>query len=141
MMMRIFGAALIVSGGYLFGLVRANKLKCRYRVMKKLEECFREFDGQLREYRRSLQEYSEIKPEWNALIGHDILTAEERERISTSVKMIQVGSFRESLEASGELLRFLDQQRKGAENDAATTGKALPLVMAAIGLLVAVLLF
>ena len=141
MMMKIFGAVLIVSGGYLLGKVRSRQLADRQQVLRRIELYFKKFDAELREYRRSLHEFSDHNVELLKITKHKLLLTEERFEIEEAIKKIEVSSFRESMEVSSELLRYLASQINKVEEDVATTGKALPIVTGAIGLLVAVLLF
>ncbi len=141
MMTKIFGAVLIVSGGYLLGKVRTNQMRKRHRILQTITKNFREFDAQLREYRRSLQEFSADRVDLLYLTEDKALLQEERTEIEDAIKKMQVASFRESVEVSASILKYLEHQCKKLEEDIATTGKALPLVTGALGLLVAVLLF
>ncbi|MBQ7936062.1 MAG: hypothetical protein IJ333_06910, partial [Clostridia bacterium] len=63
MMMKIFGAVLIVSGGFLMGKVRAVRLEQRLTALETVENLFRSFDTELRELRRSPEEFFRGKGE------------------------------------------------------------------------------
>lgn len=139
-MTKIFGAVLIVSGGYLLGKVRTVQWEKRYKRIKETEKIFRDFEGELREYRQS---WSEFTARHGILLNIDSkeLQAEDRAEFDCAIRKIQVASYRESMEICAALLEYLEHCSKKLEEDIATTGKALPLVGGAIGLLVSVLLF
>ena len=63
MMMKIFGAVLIVSGGYLIGKIRTLQWSRRLNALTEIAELFREFDRNLREYRVSLMDSLQGKGE------------------------------------------------------------------------------
>lgn len=141
MMTKIFGAVLIVSGGYFLGRMRTSQMVSRRRILHQLNRMFSDFDSQLREYRRSWKEFLEDNQALHDLLEHKLLLSEERVEINRFIEKIQAAPFRESVEVSSSILSYLKHQCEKIEEDIATTGKALPLVTGAIGLLVAVLLF
>ena len=138
--MKIFGAVLIVSGGYLLGKIRTIQWEKRYKKIKGIEETLSDFEGELREYRRSWSEYTNrrgISPN----LDLEELQAEERETLEEALQRMQVATFRDSIEICTSALNYLQHCSKKLEEDITTTGKALPLVTGAIGLLVSILLF
>lgn len=145
MMMKIFGAALIVSGGYLLGRLRTKQWEKRLKALQDVQNLFTEFDRGLREYRRSINEFLKDKGPLADEILNDRLIKdlihEDQEKLSATVCRYRTGSFQESVEAGKEFLAYLDRTVAKIQEDIATSGKALPLVTGAIGLLVSVLLF
>ncbi|MBQ8894251.1 MAG: hypothetical protein IJ043_07575 [Clostridia bacterium] len=145
MMMKIFGAVLIVSGGYAIGRIRTHQWEKRLRVLTEIKCLFEDYDRDLREFRRSIEDCFSSKGELaeNLLYNRPIkgLLQEDMTRLETSVCRFKSGSFRDSLETNTELLEYLGHTVKKMQEDLASSGKALPLVTGAIGLLIAVLLF
>ena len=141
MMTKIFGVVLIVSGGYFIGKLRTNHSKNRYENLKSIQTLFGEFNVELREYRRSWGEFEETHSAVSKSLKECELMGEEWLDIEETIRKLQVGSFRESLEVSNALLERLNRRVKEMEEEIETTGRAFPLVTGAIALLVSVLLF
>ena len=146
MMMKTFGAVLIVSRGYLIGRIRVAQEAGRLKALRAVETLFKEYDSDLRRYRRSLSESLKGKGGIAEAIleGAPIkdLRKEEQLRLNSAVNQLQNNaSFQESLEISGEFLHWLESAASKLEEDHASQKKALPLLTAAIGLLIAVLLY
>ena len=139
--MKIFGVVLIVSGGYLIGMIRTNRSKHRYEILKSIHALFAEFNGELREYRRSWAEFEENHSELSELLRECESMGEDWADIEAAIRKLQVGTFRESIEVSNTLLERLRNQVEKIEEEIGTTGRAFPLVTGAIALLVSVLLF
>lgn len=145
MMMKIFGAALIVSGGYLLGRIPGIQNKKRYALLQEITTLFQTFKHDLTEYRLSIREsFSKGGMMGEELLkGCDIqgLQKEDRTMINTALDQIKNASYRESIECVNSLLNKLMLLTDELLSKEKTTGKALPLVTGVIGLLIAILLF
>lgn len=145
MMMKIFGAVLIVSGGYLIGKLRTVQWQRRLKALCEIRELLVQYDRDLREFRRSVSDSLGNKGELaeSLLENRPIkgLLQEDQSRLEMAFHCFKHGSFRESQEVSSEMLAYLEHVIKKMQEDIASSGKALPLVTGAIGLLIAVLLF
>ena len=144
MMTKIFGALLIVSGGYAMGRVACLNKKNRLTALKELDRLFQLFGNALREYRSTLEETFRQEGEIaQQILSGDLvkgLSQQDIQYLESTVSQLKMGTYRESVEANDAFLNYLGSAIKCLEEDAATTGKALPLVTGAVGLLVAVLL-
>ena len=136
---------MIVSSGYLLGKVRTDQWKKRVKALLILQELFKDFDQELRSYRKTIQESFAEKGEIAKNVLSDIpisgLVEEDRMKLHTAILNIKNSSFRESVAANQDLLNYLEHTIKKLQEDTASSGKALPIVTGAIGLLIAVLLF
>ncbi len=145
MMMKIFGAVLIVSGGYLIGKIRTLQWSRRLNALTEIAELFREFDRNLREYRVSLMDSLQGKGELADAIlsGTPIkgLLHEDHRKLESTVCQLKIGSYQESVAVSAAFLTYLDGTIRTLQEETVSSGKALPLVTGAIGLLIAVFLF
>lgn len=145
MMMKIFGAVLIISGGYLIGRVRTLQWNRRLKALNEVAELFREFDRSLREYRLSLSEALQNKGETAdcILAGKPVrgLQAEDIRRLESTACQLRIGSFQDSVAVNHAFLTYLESTITTLQEEIASSGKALPLVTGAIGLLIAVFLF
>ncbi len=145
MMMKIFGAVLIVSGGYLLGKVRTSQWERRLRLLLMARALFEDYRRDLCEYRRPLADCFCGKGELadKILAGEPIkgLLNEDQMKIQAVVRQLKNSSFQQSIDAVRVFLNELDGTIKKIQEDTASQGKALPLVTGAIGLLIAVLLF
>lgn len=145
MMMKIFGAALIVSGGYLLGRIPSIQNKKRCALLQEITTLFQTFKHDLTEYRLSIREsFSKGGTMGEELLkGCDIqgLQKEDRTIINTALDQIKNASYRESIECVDSLLKKLMLLTDELLSKEKTTGKALPLVTGVIGLLIAILLF
>ena len=145
MMMKIFGAALIVSGGYLLGKVRTFQWERRLRLLMMVQTLFKDYQRGLQEYRRSMNDCFEGKGELaeKILAGQPIkgLLHEDQIKIQKVVCQLKSSSFQQSIDAGRTFLNELEGTIKKIREDTASQGKALPLVTGSIGLLIAVLLF
>jgi hypothetical protein len=143
--MKVFGAALIVSGGYLLGRIPGYQNKKRYMTLKEIINVFQSYKHDLAEYRLSIDEsFSKSGGiAMELLKGCEIrgLHSEDRNLIDESILRLKNGSYRESTECVSLLLDKLVQTVDKLKENESTTGKALPLVTSVIGLLIAVLLF
>ena len=145
MMMKIFGAVLIVSGGFLMGKVRAVRLEQRLTALETVENLFRSFDTELRELRRSPEEFFRGKGEVaeNILERRPIkgLLQEDLQQLEGVLGKLHAGSFRESIAANEDYLNDLEKTIGKLREETASSAKALPLVTASVGLITAVMLF
>jgi hypothetical protein len=145
MMMKLFGAALIVSGGYLLGKFKTSQWNKRLKLLREVQDLFTSFDRSMREYRQSINEFLKDR----GLLANDILNdqpikgllQEDQQKLTAAVCCYRTGSYRESIEVGSEFLAYLNHAIVKTQEDITTSGKAIPLVTGAIGLLVSVLLF
>ncbi len=144
-MMKIWGGALIVSGGYLLGWVRVRQWKKRLKLLEEIYLLFEAYLQELRQYRRSLKEFFAEKGELAGKIfsGEMIsgLLNEDQKRIQNVISQLKNSSFQKSIDVCDEYIREIGNTIKKMQEDTASQGKALPLVTGAIGFLVAVLLY
>ncbi len=145
MMIKIIGAALIVSGGYFIGKVATLQRINRLNALNEIYGLFCEYEVDLKEFRSSLDE-SLLKKGTVAqkIINFekiDGLLSEDEKKLEATVNQLRMGTYQESIDANGAFIEYLSTVTKKLEEENATIGKALPLVFGAIGLLVAVLLF
>ncbi len=145
MITKIFGAALIVSGGYLLGWVYTYQKRKRMETLIALRQIFFEFDQGLREYRHPLDKtLANSGMLGNALLNHTPISwidQDDREVIDRAMQQISNSGYSDSVSISKELLNTLDERIKKLSMDNQRGGKSLPLVSGSAGLLVAVLLF
>ena len=144
-MMKIFGAVLIVSGGFLVGKVRAVQWEQRLKAIETVTELFRAFDSELRERRRSPEEFFRGKGEVaEQILDHQPIKGmnqEDRQQLEEVLAQLRTGSFRESIAANEAYRIHLEKTIEKVREEAASSAKALPLVTASIGLVAAVMLF
>ncbi len=145
MMMKIIGAVLIVSGGYLIGKVRTLQWSKRLKILTEVQQLFSDFDRDLREKRIALAESLQNKGETAAAIlsGTPVkgLVSEDVHRLESTVCQLKMGSYQDSIAVSGSFLKYLDGTIRTLREETASAGKALPIVTGAIGLLIALFLF
>lgn len=129
----------------MIGKLRTVQWQKRLNILEELRRLLSGYDRDLRDYRRSIRESLAGKGELaEALLENRPvkgLLKEDQAKLEGAINCFKAGSFRESLEISTELLAYLDHAIKKVQEDIASSGKALPLVTGAIGLLIAVLLF
>lgn len=137
LMIKIFGAVLIVSGGLIIGLVPSYYQKKRLARLYFYKQSFDRFYAELKEDRQSVDAYfsavSIDEDQW--------LLTEEKALISNTINKIKGSSYQHALELCGELVECLSYRAKELETAEEKNGKARPIVIAALGLLLAVLLF
>lgn len=144
-MMKIFGAALIVSSGYLVGLLRTNYLKKQGVLLADLRALLGEYDRDLRNSRRSFAESLEGKGELaeellrNGFIND--LRIYDQSELKTLISQLKTGAYDDARQFLNKTLSSLDEAHKKLKGEIATIGKNLPLITGAAGVLVAVLLF
>ncbi len=145
MMMKIIGAVLIVSGGYLLGWIRIHQWNIRLRTLKKVCGLFECYLSDLSEYRTSVEEFfSNQEVFGQKLLGSDPiagLTAEDLQRARECLNRLKRENYQESLRIVRKYIDQLKALIKALEEEAASSGKALPLVTGVIGFLIAVFLF
>ncbi len=145
MITKIFGAALIVSGGYLLGWVYTYQRRKRMETLIAIRQIFSDFDQGLREYRQSLDEaLANSGMLGDAILNHTPISQidqNDREVIDRAIQKITNSGYSDSISISKELLNTLDERIKKLSMDNQNGGKSLPLVTGSVGLLVAVLLF
>ncbi len=145
MMTKIFGAVLIVSGGYLLGRVPGYQNIKRIKAIAEIINVFQRYKHDLTEYRLPLQESFKNQGgiALEILNGCQIngLQSEDRSMIESAIDQLKNASYRESLDCVDAMLKAMTQSVEKLKASQETTGKALPLVTGVIGLLVAVLLF
>jgi hypothetical protein len=145
MITKIFGAALIVSGGYLLGWAYTCRRRKRMETLIALQQMFSDFDRGLREYRQTLDEtLANSGMLGDALLNHKPISwidQNDREEIDRAMQQISNSGYSDSISISKELLNTLDERIKKLSMDNQSGGKLLPLVTGSVGLLVAVLLF
>lgn len=145
MMMKIIGAALIVSGGYLLGWIRIHQWNIRLRNLKKVCELFECYLGELSEYRTSMKDFFSNQGDLGReLLGSDSiagLSAEDLQRARACMERMKRENYQESLRIVRNYIDQLKALIKALEEEAGSSGKALPLVTGVIGFLIAVFLF
>lgn len=145
MMMKIFGAVLIVSGGYLLGKVHTVQSQKRLKLLQEIYALFELYHREMKQYRRSLNDCFANKGEIAERVLREEpikgLWNEDQLKIFSVVRKIKNSSFQDSIEVCNTFLSELKNTIKKMQEDIASQGKALPLVTGAIGLLIAVLLF
>ncbi|MBQ7935363.1 MAG: hypothetical protein IJ333_03330, partial [Clostridia bacterium] len=106
---------------------------------------FRSFDTELRELRRSPEEFFRGKGE----VAESILERrpikgllqEDLQQLEGVLGKLHAGSFRESIAANEDYLNDLEKTIGKLREETASSAKALPLVTASVGLITAVMLF
>lgn len=145
MMMKIFGVALIVSGGFLIGKLRSDHMASHLSAISGMAALFREFDGKLREHRCSFEDAFLNKSDLAMRILEqrpiDGLSKTEEEHLAEHLAVLKTASYREALEANQAFITQLDELEEVLIREQASAGKALPMVTATIGLFIAVMLF
>lgn len=145
MMTKIFGAALIVSGGYLIGSIRVRQKKCRMEILLEIHGLLEHYFSELKEYRSSIDEsFSGRGILADRLLAGQFpkgLLNEDRQMLTSLFQQLKVGSYKQSITVTEEALQRLQSTANKLKEEAASQGKALPLVTGAIGFLIAVLLF
>ena len=143
--MKIFGAVLIVSGGFLFGKVMSNQWEQCLSATDTLLTLFMDFDRKLRENRVTPEEFFAQQGELGeAILGNRPiagLTQNDQEKLAQHLMSLRGSSFIESVKANEEFLKYLISTVDQLKERTNTSGKAVPLVSGAAGLLVAVMLF
>lgn len=129
----------------MIGKLRTVQWQRRLKALQEIQELLAHYDRDLRDLRKSVFDSLANKGELaeSLLENRPIkgLLQEDQGKLEMAFNCFKHGSFRESQEASGEILAYLDHAIKKMQEDIASSGKALPLVTGAIGLLIAVLLF
>ncbi len=142
---KIFGALMIISGGYLLGWVRSHQQKRRLGALKKLYSIAKNYEGNLSEYRDSALDYFESQGSFiqKLLMGEpqEGLLKEDSERFCSLINSLKKAAYQEALEQVRKYILDLAALISAMEEEGKTAGKALPLVTGAIGFLVAVFLF
>ncbi len=143
MMMKIFGAVLIVSAGFLTGKLYASREEVRLKKLKEVYSASSEFFNQLRKNRLSLRESHEGAALCSAVDGEaaNSLVVEDLKMIKEWITFLETASFRESVSATEIYLERLKRLIEDAEKSIESKGKALPMVTTAIALLAAVVLY
>ncbi len=145
MMVKNFGAALIVSGGYFIGWVRVRQWKQRLDLLKKVDALIRSYLDELKRNRRSLQDSLSDDDSTSQFIlsggVHKALLKEDQVLIGNLVDSLKNSSYQQSIVLVEEFLITLEKTIEKLQEEAASQGKALPLVTGAIGFLIAVLLY
>lgn len=145
MMVKNFGAALIVSGGYFIGWVRVRQWKQRLDLLKKVDALIRSYLDELKRNRRSLQDSLSDDDSTSQFIlsggVHKALLKEDQVLIGNLVNSLKNSSYQQSIVLVEEFLITLEKTIEKLQEEAASQGKALPLVTGAIGFLIAVLLY
>ena len=142
--MKIFGAVLIVSGGFLIGRIKTAGLLLRLKVLCEISELFHSFDSELRTFRRSPSEFlKDGSPLAKQIFDHQPikgLSREDNELLQGHLCQLQTGTYREAISANQVFLDHLDGTVKKLQQENASMGKALPLVTGTVGLFIAVML-
>ena len=145
MMTRIFGAVLIVSGGFLIGKVCVFQSENRLKILAEIYALIEEYFMQLKQYRRSIAET--IKDRGviaEMLLSGDYptaLTSEDRKSLSDFLNALNSDSYQRTIEVTAQFLQKLQTDINKLKEESASQWKAIPLVTASIGFLIAVLLF
>ena len=143
--MKIFGAVLIVSGGFFIGKIWVSKWSLRLKVLTEITELFRSFDTELRELRRSPEDVLRGKGELaERILNHQPikgLNQQDSEQLEGHIGRLRADSFQEAVAANRDYVAQLDKTVEKLQQDEASAGKAFPLVTGAIGVIIAVMLF
>ena len=143
--MKIFGAALIVSGGYLLGRLRVVQWNRRLNVLGDIHELFKKYSAALAEYRLSPKDYFSEQGTLGIKIlnGESIegLCSEDQDQINKLVGRMKKESYQEVLAACRSYMCDQEILIKKIKEETGSSGKAMPLVTGAIGFLIAVFLF
>ncbi len=136
---------MIVSGSYFGAHKYVLKWKTRQECAAKLAALLEEYYSQLRDYRKPINEFFEESGSFgNALISDqksDALTSEENEILFSNIAKIKSASFEDALKFTDTLKNQFSQLALKLEKELATSGKAIPMVSASLGVLLAILLF
>lgn len=144
MMMKNFGAVLIVSGGYFIGWVRVRQWRQRLILLEKIFALMTSYSADLKKYRRTLEECLGDEPIGEIILSggtHKSLLKEDQALIKEFIGQLKKSSYRESMALADDFLNTLEKTIKKLREETASQGKALPLVTGAIGFLIAVLLY
>ena len=145
MMMKIFGAVLIVSSGYILGRIRTLRWKQRLKALKELHDLILEYSGALAEFRLSFRDFLSDQGTMGRKIldgeGMDGLAEEDQVNLNDMIRMMKTTSFQEALSACRTYLSNQEILIQKIEEEVGSSGKAFPLVTGAFGFLVAVFLF
>ena len=144
MMAKIFGAALIVSGGYLGGWIPSKNVRMRLALIKEIHGIFLDFQRSLKQHRVALEaELTKRGKLANELLQQMPIRGmaeEDQAQIYTSIEVIKRSDYRESLAETERLINYLEETERRLAYEEKTKGRALPLTTGAIGLLAAILL-
>lgn len=144
MMMKIFGAVLIISGGFFIGKGISVRWSKRLKALNLLREMFAEFDLNLRKDRVSPDEFFLKQGEFGTQIlkcnSIDGMNDEDREQLSKHLDCLRKNSYRESIDANEQFLNLLKEKVERIKGETETSGKAVPLITAAAGILMVVIL-
>ena len=145
MMMKILGAALIVSGGIIFGKTRAMSCQRHLAALMNLGERFGAFEVALRERRGAVKDFLRVEDgavydvQGNCQIYN--LQPKEIEQLNGVLCQLQTGSYQESIAVCTEYFKKMNQQIDTVKEESANIGRTYPLVSGAIAFIVVVLLF
>lgn len=141
LMIKIFGVVLIVSGSAMMGWVPSFYQKKRLERLIYYKECFDSFYTDLKQKRRSIESYFDENHCFPDEDANRWLLNEDRGIIYKTIEKIKVDSYQESLNHCEKLVGQLSKTIDDLKIIEEKSGKARPLVMGALGLLLAVLLF
>ena len=144
-MMRIFGAVLIVSGGYTVGWIRVRRMQRRLAILSEIHLAIKGYSSALKKERRSLEEsLAQYETVSEILLNgkdHPDLSAEDKEMMRIFADRLKAASYQQALLVVDEFLGRLKDLTNKLQEVTASQGKAFPLLTGAIGFLIAVLLY
>ncbi len=145
MMMKIFGAALIVSGGFFIGKLHNKLARQRLEALTQVQELFEAFYAQLRDFRRGADDFF---VQYGG-VGKKLCSGEEivglrdvdQSQLNGVLCQVRSASYQESLGAVADYCNRLEQQIKSLREELQTTGRAISVMSCAAALLMAIVLF
>ena len=144
MMMKIFGAALIISGGFFLGKGVSDHWKKRLEVINGLYDIFSSFDLKLRKERISPDDFFSNQGELGAKIlacdAMEGIKADEMKCLRRHLECLRKNSHREAVVANETYIAQLKQTVEKIKEEVDSSGKAFPLMSVAGGILLVVIL-
>ena len=141
LMIKIFGAALIVSGSVLIGWAPSNSQKKRLERLIHIKNRFDLFYIELKQERCSIDAYFSDELGFMQDDANKWLLEEERAIIFEAIEKMKSDSYHDALNRCGAVVDQLSTIIDHLKNIEDKNGKARPLVTGSLGLLLAVLLF
>lgn len=143
--MKIFGAVLIISGGYLAGRLKVAGKKQRVKSLKELNRLTQQYFFDLKEYRKTMEEsFRSAGSIANQLMEDKPIPGLMEEDLALFRQLktqVRTASYEQSVAVVEEFLQSIRVKVKKIEEDSGSQEKALPLITGTVGFLVTVLMF